>query len=207
MDKLQRARTILAAQYNSIKLNALAAAVLLGKYDNKPEMKAVLAALNAPYPAQEAVAWLSKDDAQLALFQAIQAIKLGNPTDDKMILANLREAGLWIGRYAAAPVAAAPVDQLETMARQMFEAQADKLAAPWNQQWEPTKENWRKKAAAALKASTPAAPGIDLRNAILQLREDALHMKDPGDTVNAYNRVLALIDANPTIGKRPKALQ
>ena len=56
---------------------------------------------------QEAVTWLSKDDAQLALFQAIQAIKLGNPTDDKMILANLREAGLWIGRYAAAPVAAA----------------------------------------------------------------------------------------------------
>lgn len=62
-----------------------------------------------PAAAQEAVTWLSKDDAQLALFQAIQAIKLGNPTDDKMILANLREAGLWIGRYAAAPVAAAPV--------------------------------------------------------------------------------------------------
>ena len=60
-----------------------------------------------PAAAQEAVTWLSKDDAQLALFQAIQAIKLGNPTDDKMILANLREAGLWIGRYAAAPVAAA----------------------------------------------------------------------------------------------------
>ena len=60
-----------------------------------------------PTAAPEAVTWLSKDDAQLALFQAIQAIKLGNPTDDKMILANLREAGLWIGRYAAAPVAAA----------------------------------------------------------------------------------------------------
>ncbi|MEG0966749.1 MAG: hypothetical protein RSG92_15375 [Pseudomonas sp.] len=49
-------------------------------------------------------------------------------------------------------------------------------------------------------ASTPAAPGIDLRNALLQLREDALHMKDPGDTVNAYNRVLALIDASPKGG-------
>ena len=64
---------------------------------------------NKPAAAQEAVAWLSKDDAQLALFQAIQGVKLGNQTDDKLILANLREAGLWIGRYEAAPVAAAPV--------------------------------------------------------------------------------------------------
>lgn len=64
---------------------------------------------NMPAAAQEAVAWLSKDDAQLALFKAIKAIKLGNQTDDKLILANLREAGLWIGRYEAAPVAAAPV--------------------------------------------------------------------------------------------------
>ncbi len=48
--------------------------------------------------------------------------------------------------------------------------------------------------------STPAAPGIDLRNALLQLREDALHMKDPGDTVNAYDRVLRLIDASPKGG-------
>ena len=48
--------------------------------------------------------------------------------------------------------------------------------------------------------STPAAPGIDLRSAILKLRDDALHMKDPGDTVNAYNRVLPLIDASPKSG-------
>ena len=108
MSNIPRARMILAAQYDSIKLHALAATVLLGKYDNKPEIKAVLAALNAPYTAQEAVTWLSKDDAQLALFKAIKAIKLGNQTDDKLILANLREAGLWIGRYEAAPVAAAP---------------------------------------------------------------------------------------------------
>jgi len=46
----------------------------------------------------EAVAWLSKEQAQLALFEAIRAIKLGNPTDDKLILKNLRDAGLWIGR-------------------------------------------------------------------------------------------------------------
>ena len=66
-----------------------------------------------PIAAQEAVAWLSKDDAQLALFKAIQSIKLGNPTDDKLILANLREAGLWIGRYESAPVTAAPGIDLE----------------------------------------------------------------------------------------------
>ncbi|WP_427852884.1 hypothetical protein [Stenotrophomonas acidaminiphila] len=60
-----------------------------------------------PAAAQEAVAWLSKDEAQLALFKAIQAIRFGNPTDDKMILDNLRHEGLWIGRYANAPVTAA----------------------------------------------------------------------------------------------------
>jgi len=49
-----------------------------------------------------------------------------------------------------------------------------------------------------------AAAKAELRNAILQLQEDALHMKDPGDTVNAYNRVLALIDASHVI-ERPTA--
>lgn len=69
-------------------------------------VKAIEAA--QPAAAQEAVAWLSKDEAQLALFKAIQAIRFGNPTDDKMILDNLRHEGLWIGRYANAPVTAAP---------------------------------------------------------------------------------------------------
>ncbi len=45
---------------------------------------------------REGPAILSKDDARLALFKAIQAIKMGNPTDDKLILENLRLAGAWI---------------------------------------------------------------------------------------------------------------
>lgn len=45
---------------------------------------------------------MSKDYARLAIFNSIQSIKFGNPTDDKLILENLREAGLWIGRYEAA---------------------------------------------------------------------------------------------------------
>jgi hypothetical protein len=52
-----------------------------------------------PAPADEVERELvSKDDAQLALFQAIEAIKLGNPTDDKLILANLRRLGFWLVR-------------------------------------------------------------------------------------------------------------
>jgi len=43
-------------------------------------------------------------------------------------------------------------DALEAEARRMFEAQADKHAAPWEQQWEPTKKHWR---SAALVARQP----------------------------------------------------
>jgi len=43
--------------------------------------------------------WLSDDAAQLALFKAIRDIKFGLPTDDKLILEGLRNAGLWIARY------------------------------------------------------------------------------------------------------------
>ena len=49
----------------------------------------------------------------------------------------------------------APVG-VEDKARAMFEAQADKLTAPWDRQWEPTKGFWRKRAAEAL-AQQPAA--------------------------------------------------
>ncbi|QHJ81956.1 MAG: hypothetical protein [Caudoviricetes sp.] len=49
--------------------------------------------------AGERAEWLSSDDAQIALFQAIRDIKFGLPTDDKLILENLRSAGLWIARY------------------------------------------------------------------------------------------------------------
>lgn len=40
-------------------------------------------------------------------------------------------------------------DVLEEQARMMFESQADKYALPWGQQWEPTKDHWRKAAIAA----------------------------------------------------------
>lgn len=45
--------------------------------------------------------WLSKDDAETALFRAIWDIKIGNKTDDKLILENLRKAGIWLARYDA----------------------------------------------------------------------------------------------------------
>lgn len=56
---------------------------------------------------------------------------------------------------AATLESSAPVE-VEDKARAMFEAQADKLTAPWDRQWEPTKGFWRKRAAEAL-AQQPAA--------------------------------------------------
>ena len=54
-------------------------------------------------PVQELVAWLSRDDARLALWEAINKREFGNPTDDKLILDYLRQRGLWIGKYTAPP--------------------------------------------------------------------------------------------------------
>lgn len=39
---------------------------------------------------------VDRDQAHLALFNAIRAIEIGNPTDDKLILENLRKAGFWL---------------------------------------------------------------------------------------------------------------
>lgn len=103
----------------------------------------------------------------------------------------------------AAPVAAAPVDgpYQRIMGLQGIGDAADYLARYPGDDYAKRRVVERLAQFAALHGtSTPAAPGIDLRNAILQLQEDALHMKDPGDTVNAYNRVLALINASPKGG-------
>lgn len=69
----------------------------------------VLSALHAamnPKPAEQKgvsddlsrMSLVDLDHARLALFDAIGKIKIGNPTDDKLILENLREAGFWICR-------------------------------------------------------------------------------------------------------------
>ena len=47
-------------------------------------------------------------------------------------------------------------EDVESAARALFEAQADRLAAPWDRQWEPTKEHWRKVARWNLYATTPS---------------------------------------------------
>lgn len=63
---------------------------------------------------------------------------------------------------AQQPALSAPVG-VEDKARAMFEAQADKLAAPWERQWEPTKEHWRAKARVELtQQPAQAAPGWKL---------------------------------------------
>lgn len=48
-------------------------------------------------------AMLSKDDAETVLWQAIEAIKIGNKTDDKLILAELRRLGYWLATIEAQP--------------------------------------------------------------------------------------------------------
>lgn len=47
-------------------------------------------------PVIDAGVYLSKDDQEQAVWQAIQDIKFGNKTDDKMIVQNLHEKGFYI---------------------------------------------------------------------------------------------------------------
>ena len=58
-------------------------------------------ALAAEQPKQEPVVWLSRDEARLALWKAINSREFGNPTDDKLILDHLRQQGLWIGKVTS----------------------------------------------------------------------------------------------------------
>lgn len=58
-------------------------------------------ALVAEPTKQEPVAWLSRDEARLALWKAINSREFGNPTDDKLILDHLRQQGLWIGKVTS----------------------------------------------------------------------------------------------------------
>lgn len=55
--------------------------------------------LTSPPVGEDAPAWLSVDDAETQLLEAINAIRIGNKTDDKLILANLRKAGVWLARF------------------------------------------------------------------------------------------------------------
>ena len=71
--------------------------------DFEPEFIERYKAFITPAPVKVAeggeTAWLSQDDARLALFQAIEAITIGNKTDDKLILAKLREQGIWLALW------------------------------------------------------------------------------------------------------------
>ena len=66
-------------------------------------IEAIDALAEQPAQQQEPVAWLSRDDARLALWDAINKREFGNPTDDKLILDHLRKNGLWIGKYTSPP--------------------------------------------------------------------------------------------------------
>ncbi len=84
-----------------------------GVFQLGAEYTALRDALEEPeQPEQEPVAWLSRDEARLALWQAIHQREFGNPNDDKLILDALRDKGLWIGRISASPERAA-VEQPE----------------------------------------------------------------------------------------------
>jgi len=49
-----------------------------------------------PQPVVPEVRVLSRDEARLALWRAIQEVVVGNPTDDKLILENLYRSGVWL---------------------------------------------------------------------------------------------------------------
>ena len=139
--------------------------------------------------AQEAVAYLDIGaGGYLDLYSNLPEVQLSALPKGRHALGIIGTYG--IDGYVAAPVAAAPAVDVATL-----RALADRWANDRSYTGSPV--DGIRALIEQPTASTPAAPGIDLRNAILQLREDALHMKDPGDTVNAYDRVLRLIDASP----------
>lgn len=70
------------------------------------EARAALAAMQQQAPVADDVRTgdlLDIDAARLALFNAIRSIKVGNATDDKLILNNLRDAGVWLSRLSTQP--------------------------------------------------------------------------------------------------------
>ena len=54
--------------------------------------------------------------------------------------------------------------RVEDTALEMFTKQADKLAAPWERQWEPTKEFWRGRAKEALAQQSSAVDFVGIAN-------------------------------------------
>ena len=62
--------------------------------DLKAKIKMYLDASTQPVVPEVRV--LSRDEARLALWRAIQEVVVGNPTDDKLILENLYKSGVWL---------------------------------------------------------------------------------------------------------------
>jgi len=64
--------------------------------DPEAVLPAGMALYAAPQPVLPEVRVLSRDEARLALWRAIQEVVVGNPTDDKLILENLYKSGVWL---------------------------------------------------------------------------------------------------------------
>ena len=80
-------------------------------------------------PKQEPVAWLSRDEARLALWKAINSREFGNPTDDKLILDHLRQQGLWIGKVTSPALAAEKRHPDYVIGNHWFETAYERLCA------------------------------------------------------------------------------
>ena len=64
--------------------------------DPEAVLPAGMALYADPQPVVPEVRVLSRDEARLALWRAIQEVVVGNPTDDKLILENLYRSGVWL---------------------------------------------------------------------------------------------------------------
>lgn len=89
----EKARELLAA--GGITLGAVSASNMRHVITKVWEMLKPLRALSRPAIGMEL---LNIDTQRLELFKVIEAIWLGNKTDDKLILANLRKAGFCIAK-------------------------------------------------------------------------------------------------------------
>lgn len=99
---------------------------------------------------------------------------------------------LWDEAQAFLAAEGVQAGDVEQRARELFTAQADRLAAPWDRQWGPTKEHWRAKAREAL-SQQPEARGV-VDELLVNIRRSCDRARNSLDPLPQNSSLLASLD-------------
>ena len=114
----------------------------------------------SPGAVEQPVVLLSRDDARLKLWQAIEAIKIGNRTDDKLIIEELRKLGVFLcattSKPAQEPADTAPVQTPTDQIAAAFEAGGfhEVVAPPGLHNWTLFNHGWNAALSSAAQQNT-----------------------------------------------------